>query len=70
MAQPAERMSTVPSTKITSIAERAARRPEASHTRPQRRPQQQQRADRLVEADQTLVGVEPPCEEGEVHAGG
>src|SRR5205823_11264212 len=35
---------------------------------PEGRPKQQQRADRLVEADETLIGVEAPCDEGEIHA--
>ena len=35
--------------------------------RPQRRPQQKQRADRLVEADEALVGIEAPGDERQIH---
>src|ERR1044071_1914179 len=93
MAQPAERISTVPTKKMRKYSSRGVPR-EASHSahsvgqrrssvpiglwgrgrrpearargrarggepqRPQRRPEEEQRADRLVETDQALVGVQ------------
>ncbi len=57
-AHPAERISSVPIAKIST--QRPARRAvRGEPERGQRRPQQQQRADRLVEPHQPLVRVEP-----------